>query len=234
MLSEVTQLQNVNTLTKKEVVSLQIRLESLENTSTRILQLKDNPTSREEAIKVSTLDSLRKENAALLAQVEGRTDEVGKVVPIHTVNNLRAEIQAMEKVVKEKEKRMTRLKEIWAAKSSEFREAVYSLIGYKFDFLPNGRVRVTHMFAGSDDQSIEFDGEKGEFLSLQRLKAWASADRRKLAFVGTMKVAGGPDSVFHKEMKNQFAFWMARQSIPCLLASILIEQYEKTTRAQRM
>lgn len=69
----------------------------------------------------------------------------------------------MEKVVAEKDKRMQRLKEIWSAKSMEFREAVFSLLGWKLDFLQNGRVRVTHMFAGnSDDQSIEFDGEKGE------------------------------------------------------------------------
>lgn len=69
----------------------------------------------------------------------------------------------MEKVVADKEKRMQRLKEIWSAKSMEFREAVFSLLGWKLDFLQNGRVRVTHMFAGnSEDQSIEFDGEKGE------------------------------------------------------------------------
>lgn len=47
-----------------------------------------------------------------------------------------------------------------------------------------------------------------------------------------MKVSGGPDSMFHREIKNQCSFWTARQSIPCLLSSILIEQYEKTTRAQ--
>lgn len=69
----------------------------------------------------------------------------------------------MEKVVADKEKRMQRLKEIWTAKSMEFREAVFSLLGWKLDFLQNGRVRVTHMFAGNSvDQSIEFDGEKGK------------------------------------------------------------------------
>ncbi|CAZ85559.1 unnamed protein product [Tuber melanosporum] len=177
---EIIQLRNTILLSKKEIDSLHIRLESLEKTSTRILQLKDNPTSREEAIKVATLDSLRKENASLLAQVEERTDQIGKVIPIHTLNNLRGEMEAMEKVIGEKEKRMTRLKEIWTAKSLEFREAVYSLLGYKLDFLPNGRVRVTHMFAGNEDQSIEFDGEKG-----------------------TMKVAGGPDKQYEKTTRAQ-------------------------------
>lgn len=47
-----------------------------------------------------------------------------------------------------------------------------------------------------------------------------------------MKISGGPESMFAKEIRNQCQFWMPRQNIPCLLASILLEQYEKTTRAQ--
>lgn len=154
-------------MSKKEIESLNIRLASASSTSTRILQLKDNPTSREEAIKTETLVALREENAALLAQLEDRLETLpsnnNKVVPLRTLENARKEIQMMEKTVADKEKRMLRLKEIWAAKSMEFREAVFSLLGWKLDFLPNGRVKVTHMFAGnSDEQSIEFDGEKGK------------------------------------------------------------------------
>lgn len=135
------------------------------------------------------------------------------MVPLPTLENARAEIAALQKQLAEKDKRMTRLKEIFSAKSTEFREAVYSLLGWKLDFMPNGRVKVSHMFTRGakemNEESIEFDGEKG-----------------------TMKVAGGSESPWHREIKNQCAFWMQRQSIPCLLASILIEQYEKTTRAQ--
>ncbi|KAF8537604.1 spindle assembly checkpoint component Mad1 [Trichophaea hybrida] len=206
---DIMQLQRKETVLNKEIEALQYRITSIENISTRILQLKDNPTAREQAVKVSTLNSLREENAALLAQLEGRGNEV-RMVPRATLENCKAEIRNMEQVVAEKEKRMTRLKEIWSAKSLEFREAVYSLLGWKLDFMQNGRVRVTHMF-GNESQSIEFDGEKG-----------------------TMKVAGGPDSMFHKEIRNLCEFWMPRQSIPCLLANILVEQYEKTTRAQLM
>ncbi|KAA8914560.1 spindle assembly checkpoint component Mad1 [Sphaerosporella brunnea] len=186
---DIMHLQQKETVLNKEIEALQFRLTSMEGTSTRILQLKDNPTAREQAVKVSELKALKEENAALLAQLEGREGEL-RMVPRATLENVRAEVKAMEKLVAEKEKRMARLKEIWTAKSLEFREAVFSLLGYKIDFLPSGRVRVTHMF-GNDSQSIEFDGDKG-----------------------TMKVAGGPDSLFHKEIRNQCAFWMARQSIP--------------------
>ena len=161
MYTEISELEKHDILLNKEIQALQHRLTSMEGTSTRILQLKDNPTSREQAVKVSQLTSLREENRALLAQIEGRSEDIGKVVPISTLENARQEIKSMEKLVAEKEKRMMRLKEIWSAKSLEFREAVFSLLGWKIDFMPNGRVRVTHMFAGNEEQTIEFDGEAG-------------------------------------------------------------------------
>jgi mitotic spindle assembly checkpoint protein MAD1 len=74
------------------------------------------------------------------------------------------DIRDMEKLVAEKEKRMMRLKQIWGAKSLEFREAVASVLGWKMDFMPNGRVRVTSMFYpgdGDEENSIIFDGENG-------------------------------------------------------------------------
>lgn len=157
--ADIMQLRQKEAVLNREVEALQIRISSMENTSTRILQLKDNPTAREQAVKVSTLNGLREENAALFAQLEGRTEGIRRV-PMATLENCRAEVKSMEKVVAEKDKRMTRLKEIWSAKSLEFREAVYSLLGWKLDFMPNGRVKVTHMF-GNESQSIEFDGEKG-------------------------------------------------------------------------
>jgi mitotic spindle assembly checkpoint protein MAD1 len=163
---EIAQLERKEIVLKKEIEALQFRITAMEGTSTRVLQLKDNPTTREQAVKVSQLTALREENAALLAQLEDRAPEVGRVVPLATLENARSDIKSMEKVIAEKEKRMTRLKEIWSAKSMEFREAVYSLLGWKLDFMPNGRVRVTHMFAGNEDQSIEFDGEKGLLLSV--------------------------------------------------------------------
>ena len=120
----------------KEIDALHYRITSMEGTSTRILQLKDNPTAREQAVKVATLNALREENAALLAQIEGNIEK-SKMVPRATLENVRAEVKEMERVVAEKEKRMTRLKEIWSAKSLEFREAVYSLLGWKLDFMQN-------------------------------------------------------------------------------------------------
>lgn len=158
---------------------------------------------------------MRTENADLLAQLQGNYN--AKVVPISTLENTRLEVKEMEQRVAEKEKRMSRLKEIWSAKSLEFREAVASVLGWKMDFMPNGRVRVTSMFYPGDEtdgegNSIIFDGENG-----------------------TMKISGGPKGPFAMEIKNLVRFWVQeRKDIPCFLAAMTLEFYEKTTRAARM
>ncbi|KAH8698560.1 M protein repeat protein [Talaromyces proteolyticus] len=214
--------------TKSHLTTLQ------ERSRTRILELRANPTSEAENLKMSTLRTLQAENRDLLSQLRGDHSKV-RVVPISTIESLKLEMQDMERTVAEKEKRMRRLKEIWTAKSSEFREAVASVLGYKLDFLPNGRVRVTSMFhlspayrhgdrnAGPDargpgsmgndeENSIIFDGENG-----------------------TMKISGGPNSLFALEIKHLIKFWVEeRKDIPCFLAAMTLEFYDKTTRAARV
>ncbi|KAK6541285.1 coiled-coil domain-containing protein mad1 [Orbilia ellipsospora] len=198
-----------------EIKALERQLAAAETTSKmRILQLKDNPTTRHEVIKAATLQALRDENSALLAQLEGRPSGT-KLIPLSTLERSRLDIKEMESLVAEKEKRMLRLKEMWSKKALEFRQAVYSLLGYEVDFQPNGRVKVTSMFHRPDlyggiDTSIIFDGEQG-----------------------TMKLCGGTNSQFAREIKNQLKFYVEeRKEIPCFLAALTMEGYEKTTRAQ--
>ncbi|KAK6505307.1 coiled-coil domain-containing protein mad1 [Arthrobotrys musiformis] len=199
-----------------EIKALQKQLAASETTSRmRVLQLKDNPVARHEVTKMETLRVLREENKALLAQLEGQQGGT-KFVPISTLERSRLDVQEMEALVAEKEKRMTRLKEMWSKKALEFRQAVYSLLGYEVDFQPNGRVKVTSMFHRSDlyggvDTGIVFDGEQG-----------------------TMKLCGGPNSQFAREIRNQLKFYVEeRKEIPCFLAALTMEGYEKTTRAQQ-
>jgi mitotic spindle assembly checkpoint protein MAD1 len=225
--------EQASTLLRKELEATKSQLKSLKAKSrTRILELRDNPTSQAENLKLSTITTLKAENRDLLAQLQGNQNNI-KVVPVSTLEAIKLDIQDMERVVADKEKRMRRLKEIWTAKSSEFREAVASLLGYKLDFLPNGRVRVTSMFhlspayrhgdGGADpsgpgsmgngeENSIIFDGENG-----------------------TMKISGGPNSLFAMEIRPLIKFWVEeRKDIPCFLAAMTLDFYDKTTRAARM
>jgi mitotic spindle assembly checkpoint protein MAD1 len=201
---------------QKEVSVLKERLEALtSHAQTRVLELRNNPTAQHEAIKRSTLTSLKDENQALLEQLRNKGKPgTAAVVPLATLERAQRDVSEAALQVADKEKTIRRLKEIWGAKTTEFREGVRSLLGWKVDFLPNGKMRVSSLFLPSSEDgenSIVFDGE-----------------------LGTMKISGGPQSAFARKIRDQIKFWVTeRGEIPCLLAQLTLEFYEETTRAAR-
>lgn len=226
--------QNV-ALLRRELEATKAHLSELQAQSRiRILELRDNPTAEVEKIKTSTLAALKAENRDLLAQLRGEHMNV-KVVPISTLESMKLELQEMERTVAEKEKRMRRLKEIWTAKSSEFREAVASLLGYKLDFLPNGRVRVTSMFHLSPAYR---HGDRNAPPDARGPGSMGNGEENSIIFDGengTMKISGGQNSLFAMEIKHLIKFWVEeRKDIPCFLAAMTLEFYDKTTRAARV
>ena len=210
---DLSALQQSHALLQKEFLASQTQLTSLQQSSrTRILSLRSNPTADAEAIKLSTLTSLRTENKALLAQLEGALHAT-KVVPISTLENARMEIQDLESMVAEKEKSRLRLRQIYAMKSLEFREAIASILGWSINVMPNGRFRISSIFnpgeqddEGGGSNALIFDGE-----------------------TGTMKISGGPTSEFAQEIQHLIAYWVKEKgSIPAFLAACTLEFVEKT------
>lgn len=223
------------TLARRELDAAKSQLKSLQSKSrTRVLELRDNPTAEAEKIKMSTLTTLKSENRDLLTQLQQGANTGIKSVPASTIDSLKLEMQDMERVVADKEKRMRRLKEIWTAKSSEFREAVASLLGYKLDFLPNGRVRVTSMF----HLSPAYRHGEGDVSNSRGPGSMGNDEENSIVFDGengTMKISGGPSSLFAMEIKPLIKFWVEeRKDIPCFLAAMTLDFYDKTTRAARM
>ncbi|KAH8804698.1 spindle assembly checkpoint component Mad1 [Xylogone sp. PMI_703] len=208
---ELSKLQTSTKVLQKELSVSQERLKvATTESKTRILSLRSNPTSDYEAIKLSTLNALRKENADLLAQLQnggGRSSKIDSV-PLSTLEASQRDVADAEEALRSEKKRNDRLKKVWLAKSQEFRELVVSLLGWDVVFMPNGKMRVTSYFypsKGDDENSIVFDGEKG-----------------------TMKVSGGPQSAFAKKIMSQIRFWVnERGSIPCFLAALTLEFYEE-------
>ena len=210
----LSSLQSTYALLQTEHTALQSQLSSLQQSAkTRILSLRSNPSDNFEATKLSTLGTLRQENKDLLVQLETRNDTATgtKLVPQSTLENLRLEMQDLEQQVRDKEKRMLRLKEIFGKKSLEFREAVFSLLGWKTDFRPNGKVALS-LNTGDDggegeEECIIFDGENG-----------------------TMKIAGGPDSAFAVKIRPLIRQWVeGRRYIPGLMAGIIMSKVEDGT-----
>lgn len=226
--------QNIELL-RRELKASKSQIKSLHSKSrTRILELRDNPTTEAEKLKMSTITTLRAENRDLQAQIDGNHANI-KTIPVSVLNSLKLDMQDMERSVADKEKRMRRLKEIWTAKSSEFREAVASLLGYKLDFLPNGRVRVTSMFHLSPAYR---HGDEGDASNSDGPGSMGNGEESSIIFDGengTMKISGGPNSVFAMEIKHLIKFWVEeRKDIPCFLAAMTLDFYDKTTRAARM
>jgi mitotic spindle assembly checkpoint protein MAD1 len=196
---------------QKDNSVLQSRLEVAEaQNKTRILSLRSNPTSDCEAIKMSTLAALTEENKQLLAQLQKahRTSSF----PVIPASQLAAAKREVEEALKEKasaEKRADRLKKVWSAKSQEFKEAIFSTLGWTVTFIPNGKMRVESLYYPSttdeNENSIVFDGERG-----------------------TMKVSGGPQSPFARRINDQIQFWVREKGcIPGFLAALTLEFYDE-------
>lgn len=58
--------------------------------------------------------------------------------------------------IKSHERQNQRLKEVFKTASHEFREAVYTLLGYKVDGLPNKIYRLSNMYAEASDDHLLF------------------------------------------------------------------------------
>ncbi|KAF1979879.1 mitotic spindle assembly checkpoint protein-like protein MAD1 [Bimuria novae-zelandiae CBS 107.79] len=177
-----------------------------ESSRVRVLELKSNPTADAEALKLATVRTLRKANEQLLAQLHGTSPP--STVPTASLTAAQHRLSESEATIASLQKKEKRLKQIWSAKALEFREAVASILGWKLDFMPNGRVKVTSMFRpeeGGEENSIVFDGEKG-----------------------TMKVSGGEQSAFAGEIRDQIVYWVeGRKEIPCFLAALTMEFWER-------
>ncbi|KAG6045069.1 hypothetical protein E4U39_002751 [Claviceps sp. Clav50 group G5] len=187
-----------------------------EQSSTRILSLRSNPTSEFEAIKRSTLEALKRENSDLLTQLRSRPGTNHSTVPVIPTSVLAAmerEIAAAKAETASAQKSAKRLKEVWGSKSQEFKEAIFSTLGWTVTFIPNGKMRVESTFFPSQtdehENSIVFDGERG-----------------------TMKVGGGPKSAFARRIGDQISFWVREKGcIPGFLAALTLEFYEEHSRA---
>jgi mitotic spindle assembly checkpoint protein MAD1 len=213
---ELTTLQTSAKVLQKELEVTQERLAAAtKQSSVRILSLRSNPTSDHEAIKQSTLDALRKENADLLTHIQSGKRSTISTIPISSLEASQRDVRDAQLELASEKKRNDRLIKVWRSKSAEFRELVISLLGWDVVFMKSGKTKVSSFFypsKGEEENSIEFDGERG-----------------------TMKVSGGPQSKFAGRIGEQIKFWVhERGSIPCFLAALTLEFYDESNKDTTM
>ncbi|KAJ4482446.1 MAD-domain-containing protein [Lentinula aciculospora] len=208
--------------------------------NTRVLEMKDNPHAEWETSRIVVLERLKGENQALLkrlSDVETALKEadftktskepfpqssgaqfltgVSTLVPRESFDLAVKEKEELENVLKQKEKRLLRLQQVFKAKSGEFREAIESIMGVKLAFYPNGQVRVTSLF--DLKASFVFGPDKTARGSTQ-----TEPGGMNMQLVATGE--GGP-----QDLPNMMRYWIETEAcIPGFLASITLECYESS------
>lgn len=207
--------QTSNKLLQKELSVAQERLEAAKTRSqTRVLSLRSNPTSDYEAIKLTKLTALQKENSDLLAQLQSRPVDT---VPLSVLEATKLLVKEAEDAVAFERKSKDRLKKVWGATSGKIRENIITALGWDVTFVRDGVIKTTSSFypsQGDEENSIVFD-----------LKA------------GTMKVSGGRQSKFADKIAGPRAFWSSNDrdmNIPCFLAQLTLEFHDEMRKDETM
>ncbi|KIM30544.1 hypothetical protein M408DRAFT_287376 [Serendipita vermifera MAFF 305830] len=118
----------------------------------RVLELADNPAAKWFGKREEDVQRLKKENEALRSMMgdgvaRPTTGEASdRLVPKETLDVLIQEKSELEAIIKEKEKRLLRLQQIFSLKAEEFKTTVTSLLGWKFRFQQNGAVQLTSVY----------------------------------------------------------------------------------------
>ncbi|SCU81053.1 LAFA_0C02520g1_1 [Lachancea sp. 'fantastica'] len=141
------QLQNLE-LTRKlssstdtiELLEAKIKkLKQLSEKKVRILQLRDNPFSKNQQVKQKRLALLLKENEDLVA---GKGVVLENTVPRSLYERLKFDVSQLEDEIFKLNKKITRLREVFNRKSLEFIDAVNSLLGFKLEFRSDGKIKM--------------------------------------------------------------------------------------------
>lgn len=97
---------------------------------------------------------------------------------------------------------------MFAAKGRELRDVIYSLLGYKLELLPNGRVRLTSAYSSRDDHSFVFSSNDN--------------DR------GVMQLVNSGNDDFANSLQSLIRLWVGeRGSIPGFLSAVTLELFER-------
>lgn len=229
---QIGQLSRKNRTLQDQLDSLQTQHKILENelsvareqltaarqsSSVRVLELRDNPTARHEAVKQAAINELRTENEQLRQLIhDGETGTTSfQVVPVSTLVALQRDLQTAREETASARKKCQRLKEVWSDKSAEFKEAVFALLGWHVTFIPTNKMRVESVYYASEtdehERSITFDGDRG-----------------------SMKFGGGPRSEFAVKLSDLTKYWVREKNcIPGFLAALTLEFYEQAVQEGR-
>ncbi|KAL3229636.1 Spindle assembly checkpoint component MAD1 [Nakaseomyces bracarensis] len=152
---KLNSMQIENSNLQKEINKLKSIIEILENKikalksnkekRIRILQQRDSPLLKIQFARKRELDLLREENKELLMLIENVTehkDHKIDTIPLSAYKTLEIQNQQSKDSIVTGEKRLSRLKQIYNKKSLEFIDIVNSMLGFRLEFMQDGRVKI--------------------------------------------------------------------------------------------
>nr|Q874L7.1 RecName: Full=Spindle assembly checkpoint component MAD1; AltName: Full=Mitotic arrest deficient protein 1 [Nakaseomyces delphensis]AAO25612.1 MAD1 [Nakaseomyces delphensis] len=111
----------------------------------RILQQRDSPLLKIQFARKQELDLLKDENKELLSLIENVTENNQNridTIPLSAYKSLEFQYQQSQENVVKGEKQLSRLKQIYNKKSLEFIDIVNSMLGFRLEFMLDGRVKI--------------------------------------------------------------------------------------------
>ncbi|KAF9436576.1 coiled-coil domain-containing protein mad1 [Entomortierella beljakovae] len=227
---DVDQLRKENASLDAKIMELELAIGAgaYNPVTSRVLELKDSPASRHQAVRQHTLDALKEENTALLkvvsdlqqhqqqqslwhANQSGDQEVIVRdesLIPAASFNRLKADYDRLQEELSDNAKRSKRLKESWTLKADEFLDAVRSLLGYKINFLENGRVELISIYSSEEQHSFVFNSGLND--------------------EGTMQLVGTGSQKYMDEHKDSFDHWVNQLgSIPAFLSRVTLDFVEQ-------
>ncbi|XP_033117765.1 mitotic spindle assembly checkpoint protein MAD1-like [Anneissia japonica] len=206
------QMENQKLEERLEVLEAHMEQRSLQGdydpTKSKVIHLKFNPTSQAKKKKVEDMEKLREECEKLrqrVLQLESQgttsTSDAADVVPIISSKD----VQDLQKELKASELRNQRLKEVFATKIQEFRQACYRLTGYQIDNPTTNKYCLKSMYAEQPEDMLLFQ--------------WTSSGDMQLLENEFSSTLGD----FIKTYLQQ------QQSIPAFLSNITLDLFSKQT-----
>ncbi|KAJ2110702.1 coiled-coil domain-containing protein mad1 [Coemansia sp. S142-1] len=176
--------------------------------TTRILQLRENPAAMDYAIRSERLAALEAENAALVDRLRTAVIADDEEAPLFcTIDNLRKEKESLTLQLKDSGKLISRYKKEWKRKAAQLREVVYTVLGFRVDFLSTGSVRFTSTYAENLDHTFIYSHDPND--------------------PTRMLLVGGASKPYLKGLANDIRYWVQEKgSIPVFMASVTQSNFE--------
>ncbi|XP_028395474.1 mitotic spindle assembly checkpoint protein MAD1-like [Dendronephthya gigantea] len=211
---EKLQLENKELLEKLEILQTRIEQRNLQGdfdpSKVKVVHFSQNPFTHARQLRTVEVQHLRDECEKLRKKVKALEEDdklkPSKVEQIVIDESSPSEVRDLQAQVSSAERKNKRLKEVFAQKIQEFREACYSMTGYRVDVVQDQQYKLQSMYAERSSDHLLFQcNANGKTMLLE--------------------------TDFSLRVKNLIdQYLMQCNSIPAFLSSVTLELFERQTQ----